>query len=71
MAVLLSKPAPNPVQIYSICDLQEHDMDNILIGLAMLMERLEKKSIQRIQADELHHTLIGQRKLRQKEALTK
>ena len=69
--VLISNPAPKPQRIYSIVDLQEHDMDNILVALRLLLDKLNKKSIQRIQCEELHHTLKGQLHLHRKAATAK
>lgn len=60
------KARPVRALCYSIHELSEDDMDNILIGLQLLMDSLGKESIQRIQADFLHHALKGQRAERKK-----
>lgn len=68
MPILTAKRIPQPRLLYTVRELTDDDMDNILIGLQLLMKDLCEDSIQRIQADHLHHTLKAQREDRQKEA---
>jgi hypothetical protein len=69
--MLIAKPAPSTVLVYSICDITEEDMDNIMIGLLMMMDKLSAKSIQRMKVKALHDTMYMQREQRKKAAAGK
>jgi hypothetical protein len=64
-------PAPSTVLVYSISDITEEDMDNIMIGLLMMMDKLSAKSIQRMKVKALHDTMYMQREQRKKAAAGK
>lgn len=63
---VFADPAPNPALVYTITELDQHHMDNIIVALQLLIDQLDKVSIQRIQCEELLHTLKGQRNLAMK-----